>query len=211
MAAVMLADGRAVKHFQGTRLEPCRSWSNRSRALSFCLSMIFRENRYPPRITSGACFAGSCLRPPRSCPDIAADRPEADGFQPGYQRNLLEHSSKLSKPMNLPPRLATNQSGVSGFMSDQWDDFDEQPGAAHPIRNGRIAAGCASGGEPAGRASLRAVARAGRIARRAGLRIAQPDPDFPDALPRKAVRGRAGPKNQLALIVATIFSNPTQG
>ena len=27
----------------------------------------------------------------------------------------------------------------------------------------------------------------------------------------QAVRGRAGPKNQLALIVATIFSNPTQG
>jgi hypothetical protein len=167
MAAVMLADGRSVKHFQGTRLSP-----------------------------------------PRSCPDIAADRPEAGGFQPGYQRNLPEHSSK---PMNLLPRLATNQSGVFGFMSGKWDDFDEQPGAAHPIRKGRIATGGAPGGEPTGRASLRAVARAGRIARRTGLRIAQPDPDFPDALSRKAVRGRTGPKNQLALIVATIFSNPTQG
>jgi hypothetical protein len=100
---------------------------------------------------------------------------------------------------------------VFGFMSGKWDDLDEQPGAAHPIRNGRIATGGAPGGEPTGRASLRAVARAGRIARRTGLRIAQPDPDFPDALSRKAVRGRTGPKNQLALIVATIFSNPTQG
>src|SRR5207247_2441573 len=77
----------------------------------------------------------------------------------------------LSRPMNLSPRSATNQSGVLGFMSDQWDDIDEQPGAAHPIRNGRIAAGGLPGGEPAGRASLRAVARTGRIARRAGLRI----------------------------------------
>ena len=113
--------------------------------------------------------------------------------------------------MNHFPRLATNQSGVLGFMSDKWDDFDEQPGAAHPIRNGRIATGSASGGEPAGRAGLRAVARAGRIARRAGLRIAQPDPDIADVLPRKAARGPARPKNQLALIVETIFSNPTQG
>ena len=113
--------------------------------------------------------------------------------------------------MNHFPRLATNQSGVFGFMSDQWDDLDEQPGAAHPIRNGRIAAGGGPRGEPTGRAGLRAVARAGRIARRAGLRIAQPDPDFAEALPPKAARGHARPKNQLALIVATIFSNPTQG
>src|SRR5260370_1484183 len=73
MAAVMLAEGRSVKHLQRVRTTA-----------------------------------------PRSCPDIAADRPEAGGFQPGYQRNLPEHSSKLSKLMNLPPRSATNQSGVFG-------------------------------------------------------------------------------------------------
>jgi hypothetical protein len=57
MAAVMLADGRSVKHFQGTRIGP-----------------------------------------PRSCPDIAPDRPEADGFQPGYQGNLREHSFETNEP-----------------------------------------------------------------------------------------------------------------
>jgi hypothetical protein len=167
MAAVMLADGRSVKHFQGVR-----------------------QSRHDLAATS---------------PRIVPKRADFSPVTQGISRNILE------KPMNHFPRLATNQSGVLGFMSDKWDDFDEQPGAAHPIRNGRIATGSASGGEPAGRAGLRAVARAGRIARRAGLRIAQPDPDIADALPRKAARGPARPKNQLALIVETIFSNPTQG
>jgi hypothetical protein len=37
-------------------------------------------------------FQRDRLTVPRSCPDIAADRPEAGRFQPGYQRNLQEHS-----------------------------------------------------------------------------------------------------------------------
>jgi hypothetical protein len=43
-------------------------------------------------------FQGLGLTLPRSCPDIAADRPEAGGFQPGYPRNLTEHSYETNEP-----------------------------------------------------------------------------------------------------------------
>src|SRR4030088_1741175 len=34
--------------------------------LASCLSMILSENRFPPRITYGACFSGSCSECPAS-------------------------------------------------------------------------------------------------------------------------------------------------
>ena len=57
--------------------------SNRHPALYFCLSMIFSENRYPPRIKCGASFSGSCssrLVSPTGRPGVTARTRSAEWF-----------------------------------------------------------------------------------------------------------------------------------
>jgi hypothetical protein len=90
VVSVLFTSGRDSGYRQA--LLPNVAWLDhdefRDRAPAFCWSMIFSENRYPPRIRSGAGFFGIAAWPCRSLPNIAG-RVHAHG-----QRREHDHAQR---------------------------------------------------------------------------------------------------------------------